>query len=121
MIGFITSTETAAAVLDGIREAQLGRGTAYYWTTGAMPIYSGDYAGQTFIPADDALLDTSLRQGLAPDDLPASDSPLDTSPRRMLTPRDFPEFDQLVALLGGLDARVDLPASDIIDPDSPED
>jgi len=101
MIGFITTPETASAVIDGIREAQLSRGTAYYWTTGAMPIYSGDYAGQTFIPADDALLDTSLRRGL--------------------TPSDFPEFDQLVALLGGLDARVDLPASDIIDPDSPED
>ena len=100
MIGFVTTAETAATVLDGIREAQLSRGTAYYWTTGAMPIYSGDHAGQMFIPADDALLDTPLRLGL--------------------TPRDFPEFDQLVTLLGGLEARVDLPESDIIDPDQSE-
>ena len=100
MIGFITTAETAAAVLDGIREAQLGRGSPYYWTTGSMPIYAGTHSGQTFIPADDALLDTQLRQGL--------------------TPRDFPEFDQLVTLLGGLEARVDLPASDIVDPDQSE-
>tara|TARA_R110002074_G_scaffold25512_1_gene75561 strand:+ start:24616 stop:24921 length:306 start_codon:yes stop_codon:yes gene_type:complete len=101
MIGFITNTATAALVLDGIREAQLSRGTAYYWTTGSAPIYSGDHAGQMFIPASDALLDTPLRQGL--------------------TPRDFPEFDQLVTLLGGLDARVDLAAADIVDPDQSED
>ena len=100
MIGFVTSTATAALVLDGIREAQLSRGTAYYWTTGAMPIHSGDHAGQMFTPADDALLATPLRLGL--------------------TPRDFPEFDQLVTLLGGLEARVDLPESDIIDPDQSE-
>ena len=100
MIGFVTSTATAAIVIDGIREAQLSRGTAYYWTTGAMPIYAGTHSGQTYIPADDAILDTPLRQGL--------------------TPRDFPEFDILVETLGGLEARVDLPESDIIDPDQSE-
>ena len=100
MVGFITSTATAAIVLDGIREAQISRGTAYYWTTGSMPIHSGDDEGQMFIPADDALLDTPLHHDV--------------------TPRDFPEFDQLVTLLGGLDARVELPASDIIDPDQSE-
>ena len=100
MIGFVATAETAATVLDGIREAQVSRGSAYYWTTGAMPIHSGDHAGQMFIPADDALLATPLRQGL--------------------TPRDFPEFDILVEALGGLEARVDLPASDIIDPDQSE-
>ena len=98
MIGFITNTATAALVLDSIREAQLSRGTAHYWTTGAMPIHSGDDEGQMFIPASDALLDTILHRGL--------------------TPRDFPEFDQLVTLLGGLDARVDLAASAIVDPDA---
>ena len=98
MIGFITNTATAAAVLDGIREAQLSRGTAYYWTTGAMPIYAGTHSGQTYIPADDALLATPLHHDV--------------------TPRDFPEFDQLVTLLGGLEARVDLPASAIVDPDA---
>ena len=100
MIGFVTTAETAALVISGIREAQISRGSAYYWTTGAMPIHSGDYEGQTFIPADDALLDTPLHHDV--------------------TPRDFPEFDQLVETLGGLDARVDLPASDIVDPDQSE-
>ena len=100
MIGFITTPATAAAVLDGIREAQLGRGSPYYWTTGSMPIYAGTHSGQTFIPADDALLDTPLHHDV--------------------TPRDFPEFDILVEALGGLEARVDLPASDIIDPDQSE-
>ena len=100
MVGFITTPASATIVLDGIREAQLSRGTAYYWTTGAMPIHSGDDAGQMFIPADDALLDTPLHHDV--------------------TPRGFPEFDQLVTLLGGLEARVDLPASDIVDPDQSE-
>tara|TARA_B110000495_G_C23034442_1_gene617227 strand:- start:490 stop:795 length:306 start_codon:yes stop_codon:yes gene_type:complete len=99
MIGFITSTETAVAVVDAIREAQLSRGTDYYWTTGSMPIYSGSYTGEAFIPANDALLDTPLRQGL--------------------TPRDFPEFDHLVETLGGLDARVDIDPDVLINPDIP--
>ena len=100
MIGFVTTSATAALVLDGIREAQLSRGTAYYWTTGSMPIYSGDHAGQMFIPASDALLATPLRRGL--------------------TPRDFPEFDQLVTVLGGLDARVDIDPDVLINPDISE-
>ena len=100
MIGFVTSTETAAAIIDGIREAQLSRGTAYYWTTGAMPIYSGDDEGQTFIPADDALLDTPLHHDV--------------------TPREFPEFNVLVTLLGGLDARVDIDPDVLINPDISE-
>ena len=99
MIGFVTSTETASAVIDGIREAQLGRGTAYYWTTGSMPIYGGSYKGEVFIPANDAILDTPLRQGL--------------------TPRDFPEFDYLVETLGGLDARIDIDPDVLINPDIP--
>ena len=100
MIGFITTPETAATVIDGIREAQLSRGTAYYWTTGSEPIYSGDHAGQMFIPASDALLATPLRRGL--------------------TPRDFPEFDQLVTVLGGLDARIDIDPDVLINPDTSE-
>ena len=100
MIGFITTPETATAVVAAIREAQLSRGTAYYWTTGSAPIYSGSYTGEAFIPASDALLDTPLRRGL--------------------TPRDFPEFDQLVTLLGGLEARVDLDPDVLINPDISE-
>jgi hypothetical protein len=35
-------------------------------------------------------------------------------------PTDFPEFAQLVTILGGLDARVEIQPSDILDPDSLE-
>lgn len=102
MIGFITDPETAATVLEGIREAQISRGYPYYWTTGSMPVYSADdgiSVGDVFIPASDDILDTPLRQGL--------------------TPRDFPEFDELVGLLGGLDARVDIDPDILINPDLP--
>ena len=98
MIGFITTPETAAAVLAGIRQAQINNGRDPYWTTGAEPIHTGDNAGEMFIPAGDEVLDTPLRNGL--------------------TPRDFPEFDQLVALLGGLDSRVEINPEILIDPDA---
>ena len=99
MIGFITTPETATLILDGIRVAQESRGHAYYWTTGAETIYSGVYKGQVFIPASDELLNTPLRNGL--------------------TPRDFPEFAQLVDLLGGLEARVEIDPDSLINPDIP--
>jgi len=100
MIGFVTTPETATEVLDAIREAQLSRGHAHFWTTGSMPIYSGESAGMTLIPASDDILDTPLRQGL--------------------TPRDFPEFTQLVETLGGLEARVDVDEENLVDPNIPQ-
>lgn len=99
MIGFVTTPETASEVLDAIREAQLSRGSAFFWTTGSMPIYSGESAGMTLIPASDEILDTPLRQGQ--------------------TPRDFPEFDQLIETLGGLEARVDVDPETLVNPDTP--
>jgi len=99
MIGFITTPETASTVLDAIKQVQIDNGRAHYWTTGAEPIYTGENAGQMFMPAGDEVLDTPLRNGL--------------------TPRDFPEFDQLVTLLGGLDARVEVDPDFLINPDIP--
>ena len=99
MIGFITDIQTADTVIDSIRHAQTSRGQNYYWTTGAMKIYSGDNAGKMFIPANDDILNTPLRKGL--------------------TPKDFPEYDQLVALLGGLEARVNINPDVLLDPDIP--
>lgn len=90
MIGFIVTAETAAAVLAGIDAAMDARGLPRYWTTGSYPIHSGPHAGMVFIPGDDAILQT----------------PLHGSP--VLHPPDFPEFAQLVGLLGGLDARVEI-------------
>ena len=97
MIGFITSPETAAAVLAGIRQAQINNGRHHYWTTGAEPIFIGDHAGKMFIPAGEEVLSAPLRNGL--------------------TPRDFPEFDELIAILGGLDARVQIDPEILNDPD----
>ncbi len=96
MIGFVTTPETATEVLDAIREAQTSRGSAHYWTTGALPIYQGENAGLTFIPASDEILNTPLRKGQ--------------------TPRDFPEFSILIDTLGGLDSRVDVDQADLVNP-----
>jgi len=101
MIGFITDTQTADNVIDSIRQAQTSRGQHYYWTPGAAPIFTGDSAGKMFIPASDDSLNTPLRKGL--------------------TPKDFPEYNQLVDLLGGLNARVDINPEILIDPNAPVD
>ena len=100
MIGFVTTPETAAEVLNAIRDAQLSRGHAHFWTTGALPIYEGENAGLTFIPASDEILDTPLRKGQ--------------------TPRDFPEFSILINTLGGLDSRVDVDQADLVNPNISE-
>ena len=101
MIGFITNEATTDAINAGIATAQTSRGLPDYWQVGKYPIHTGEHAGSFFIPFDDTMMATNLRGGL--------------------TPRDFPEFGQLVAALGGLEARVDLNASAIIDPNAPKD
>lgn len=94
MIGFVTSLTTSLEILQGIEEAQISRGLPFFWTTGSYPILTGSNAGQVFIPADDALLSTNLRQGL--------------------TPMDFPETQLFIDALGGLDARVEIDPKYII-------
>lgn len=100
MIGFVTDKTTSDAILAGIEQAMAAHGQPNYWTTGAFPIYSGEYKGGTFIPASDELLATPLRGGL--------------------TPMDFPETHAMLDALGGLGARIHLHPSTIIDPDQPE-
>ncbi len=97
MIGFITTPEIAATVLDAIKQTQIDNGRPHYWTTGANPIYTGNNAGKMFIPAGDEVLDAPLRNGL--------------------TPRDFPKYEQLISLLGGLESRVEIDLDTLIDPD----
>lgn len=96
MIGFITSIQTATAINDAVSNAQTSRGLPVYWLPGHYPIYTGGHAGQAFIPLDDTMLSTVLHKGMRP--------------------VDFPEFDQLVALLGGLSARVEIDSVCITDP-----
>tara|TARA_R110000868_G_scaffold124963_8_gene330215 strand:+ start:1596 stop:1898 length:303 start_codon:yes stop_codon:yes gene_type:complete len=96
MIGFITSPAIAQIILDSIQAAQESRGLPYYWSTGSYPIFTGEYAGQVFLPFDDEILSVNLRGGM--------------------TPMDFPEAQQLIDGLGGLEARIDLAQQFIVDP-----
>jgi hypothetical protein len=96
MIGHITDKATADAITDAIENAQTSRGVPVYWLLVGVPIYSGEHAGKVFLPTDDEALNTPLRG-----------NPIQT-------PQDFPEFQQLIDILGGLDARVNLPTTEII-------
>jgi hypothetical protein len=101
MIGFIATPETSAAVTQAIRDAQTSRNLPVFWLLVGMPIYFGDNVGMHFIPADDDILSTPLRG-----------NPIQT-------PQDFPEFSALIAILGGLDARVSIDSSLVTNPLEP--
>ena len=98
MIGFITTQERAEAANAAAAQAQTDRGLPVFWLPGSFPIFGGEHAGETFVPCDDALMDT----------------PLLGSP--VMSPKDFPEFAQIIAALGGLGARVEIDAEDITPP-----
>jgi hypothetical protein len=101
MIGFVVTPEQAKAANAAIAEAQTSRGMPVFWLAGSNPIYTGEHAGKCFIPCDDATLSTPL---------------IGRPPQ---TPQDFPEFAIIIDSMGGLDARVDLPASDITSLEEP--
>jgi hypothetical protein len=98
MTGFITSPETAQAVSDGVAQAFVSRDLPQFWALAIMPILSGEHEGQMFIAADDSIFQT----------------PLMGSP--VQRPTDYPEFETLVAMLGGLESRVDLDPAHITPP-----
>ncbi len=91
--GYILPQSAAQSILAAIATAFDARSIPQYWSPGMYQIYEGEHAGLYFLPADDAILTT----------------PLMGSP--VQTPQDFPEFPQILAALGGLDARVTIPAS----------
>ena len=101
MIGYITTQEQAEEINAAIAKAQTDRGFPVVWLAGSIPIQSGIHAGMHFIPCDDSLLAT----------------PLIGNPPQ--TPVDFPEFQTIIATLGGLEARIDIPAADIAPPEQP--
>jgi hypothetical protein len=103
MIGYITTPEVAAAVLNGVREAMTARGKPHFWSPGAFPIHTGPHAGKMFIPASDAVMQTPL------------------TGRPVQRPIDYPEFGEIIQLLGGLDARQQLDPAALIDPNAEED
>ena len=98
MIGFISTPETSIEVTQLIRDAQESRNLPAFWLLIGMLIYSGEHTGMHFIPADDDILSTPLRG-----------NPIQT-------PKDFPEFDSIIDMLGGIDARVYLDPQAIIPP-----
>jgi hypothetical protein len=102
MIGFISTLETSTEITQLIRHAQESRDLPVFWLLVGMPIYSGEYVGMHFIPADDNILATPLRG-----------NPIQT-------PQDFPEFAEIIESLGGLDARVTIQPQNLIDPDAPQ-
>jgi hypothetical protein len=101
MIGYITTPEAAAQILAEIRDAFTVRDLPPFWTPGSFPIYTGPHVGQHFIPADDNIFQT-----------PLTGNP----PSR---PMDYPDFQQIIAAMGGLEARVELDPSAILPPEEP--
>jgi hypothetical protein len=97
MIGFVTTQINAQQVNESVAQAQTDRGLPVFWLPGMYEVYHGLYDGLYFIPCDDEIMHTPLR-GNPP-----------------LTPIDFPEFQTIIEELGGLDARVDISPSDIIE------
>ncbi len=99
MIGFVLAPAQATAILSAIEFAQTSRGLPVYWTPGGFTIFHGPFAGSVFIPFDDNMRSTNLRGGL--------------------TPMDFPETVSLLTSLGGLEARINLETSAIIEEVTP--
>ena len=88
MIGYITSPEVSAQISAAVREAQISRGIAPYLAIHGFPVTSGEHVGLHFLPFEDSALTT----------------PLHANTRLA----DYPEFAALIAMLGGLEARIDL-------------
>ena len=98
MIGFVVTPEQAQSVTESVAAAQIAHGSPVFWQPGVYPIYTGEHAGDCFIPCDNETLSTPL---------------IGTPPQ---TPQDFPEFATIIESIGGLDARIDIPASNITSP-----
>ena len=95
MIGFVVNAEQAQAAAESVAAVQIAHGSPVFWQPGAYPIFSGEHAGQYFIPCDDAILST----------------PLTGSPVK--TPPDYAEFTAIIESMGGLSARIDIDTSSI--------
>jgi hypothetical protein len=102
MTGYVTTAANANAALEAIASAFDVRSLPRFWSPGKYLVHSGDHAGLYFLPAGDGILG----------------APLMGSP--VQTPQDFPEFAEIIAALGGLDARVQIDPAELIDPDVDE-
>jgi hypothetical protein len=91
MIGYLTNKNVAENITEITRNLQLSRNWPVFWLIEGMPIESGVYSGQYFVPFDDTVINC----------------PLIGNP--IQTPQDFPEFQQMIDVLGDLDTRIDVP------------
>jgi hypothetical protein len=94
--GYLTDSETADQISAAVAHACDVRGVARYIGVRGMPVFSGPHAGAVFIPLPDSALQQVMWRGQ--------------------TLADFPEFAQLVGMFGGLGARVEIDAADLVDP-----
>jgi hypothetical protein len=95
--GFVTDLPTAGTISAAVEAACDTRGVARFIAMRGRAIHSGQHASEVFLPLADSDLAQVMYRGQC---LP-----------------DFPEFAQLVTILGGLDARVEIELSDILAPD----
>ena len=96
MTGYIVTTDQRDAIAAALDAAQEARGRKYLHL-GAMLIHTGEHAGGYFI----GLADKDLTQKLGGIQL-----------------AQYPEFQDIIASLGGLDARVEIDSADLIDPNA---
>lgn len=97
MTGYIVTTDQRDAIAAALDAAQEERGRKYLHL-GAMRIYSGANKGKHFI----GLADKDLTQKLGG-----------------IALVEYPEFQDIIASLGGLDARVEIDPSILIAPNAP--
>lgn len=96
MTGYIVTTDQRDAIAAALDAAQESRGRKFLHL-GAAFIHTGANSGKYFIEIADKDL-TQKMGGI------------------ML--KDYPEFQDIIASLGGLDARVELDYADLIDPNA---
>lgn len=88
MIGFLIDSQTLATLEAGFAAAFQSRNVPQYLTLGAIEITQGEHAGQWFIPFDNSALTQPLWGNRT---LP-----------------DFHEFEAMIGMLGGLEARIEI-------------
>lgn len=97
LTGYIVDEATRDTISAALDAAQEARGRKYLHL-GAMQIYAGANKGKHFI----GLADKDLTQKLGG-----------------IALVEYPEFQDIIASLGGLDARVEIDPTILIDPNAP--
>ena len=91
--GFVVTDEAKNLILASANSSSEAVSISAFWTTGTFLIQSGTYAGLWFIPFTEAMINTVLINGKKP--------------------LDFASAASLIAMLGGLENRIEISASDL--------